>query len=208
MLKLIPASFAARTSLAIGAAIGLSASALAADMPVKARPPIAASAFSWTGFYIGAHAGYGRSDTSVELSPGHPNAITFFTLGAVVPSLETRPDGFLGGGQLGYNYQQGPIVYGIEADISYSRVRGSTAITTVTDPNLVVSFTNAAEQKLDWFATLRARLGFTPADSLLYVTGGLAVGRAALSTSLTAAPPSSCASASCPSASTSKTLVG
>lgn len=201
---------AAIAPVAIGTAISLSIPAFAADMP--AAMPVKAPAavvYNWTGFYLGGHASYGWSNSQVELSPGHPNAVQFFALGAVPPSLGTEPNGFLGGVQFGYNYQRGAVVYGIEADISYSNIRGSGSETRSPDPVNIINITSDAEQKLDWFGTLRARLGLTQADrSLLYATGGLAAGHATLSTSLTAAPPFSCATAICPSASTSKALVG
>src|SRR5260370_21982950 len=90
------------------------------------------------------------------------------------------------GGQAGFNWQAGAWVAGIEADFQQSRQRGRAATlncaTAVCNPavgafGLDAPVTVTMAQKLEWFSTLRARLGLTPTpDSLLYATGGLAVG--------------------------------
>ena len=96
-------------------------------------------------------------------------------------------DGWIGGGQIGFNWQAGAWVAGIEADFQGSRQRGSATTFDCAGENCnpaIAEFEIDApvsaiiHQRLDWFGTLRARLGVTPTpESLLYVTGGLAVGR-------------------------------
>lgn len=92
--------------------------------------------------------------------------------------FDTDPKGFIGGGTLGYNVQTGQFVRGVETDLSWADIKG-TSSQRATAP--VVGFADSvtssgvAEQKIDAFGTLRARLGFTPMDRLLvFGTGGLA----------------------------------
>jgi outer membrane immunogenic protein len=84
--------------------------------------------------------------------------------------------GFIGGGQIGYNYQAHALVMGVEADLDGAHVRGSSSIQTAGtaqfDPAII-----SARSTLNWLGTARARLGFTPVDRwLVYATGGLAFG--------------------------------
>ena len=109
--------------------------ASAADLAYKARPPaVIAEVYSWTGFYIGANAGYdwGRAAINgVETAPIPP----FFAIDAAAISAAAsprlKPDGFTGGGQAGYNWQSGAAVFGVEADIEAFRLRASTTGTFV-----------------------------------------------------------------------------
>jgi outer membrane immunogenic protein len=107
------------------------------------------------------------------------------------------PKGFLGGVQAGFNYQSGAAIFGFETDFSSANIRdGGTAgpgspLTTIflcgkgcTGTNAYL-FNSTAEQKLDWFGTVRGRLGVTPFDRLLiFVAGGLAYGHAHLTASV------------------------
>ncbi len=96
-----------RTSLLIGccACAFVAAPALAADLPVKAPPaPAPIPVFSWTGFYLGANVGGAWSNST----------ITDNVTGA---SLSTDNSGFIGGGQVGFNYQVNNWVFGVEWDI-------------------------------------------------------------------------------------------
>ncbi|MDX8452727.1 porin family protein [Mesorhizobium sp. VK9D] len=127
--------------------------AYAADVLQEA--PVAAS-FDWTGAYIGVNAGGGFG--TFKLTP-NPNVGT---------GLSLSSGGFLGGIQAGYNWQSGQMVYGVEADFQGSDVKAS--FSGLFGPGEI-------ETKVDWFGTLRARLGFTPVDRfMVYGTGGLAYG--------------------------------
>ena len=98
----------------IAAASFVVSNALAADLPrpvYKAPAYVADPIFSWTGFYIGANAGYGFGKSDWDFPAG--------------PS--TSPKGFVGGAQLGYNYQIGSFVFGLEGDYDYSAMKGDTA---------------------------------------------------------------------------------
>jgi outer membrane immunogenic protein len=117
-------------------------SAFAADLPVKAPYAPAPVLPTWTGFYAGvnvggawANGGNGTGDVG----------------------------GVLGGGQLGYNWQAGQFVFGVEGDFQGTTQKKSGTIG-------AVSF----EEKLPWLATLRGRVGYAPGPFMFYVTGGAA----------------------------------
>jgi outer membrane immunogenic protein len=146
-------------------------SAIAADLPVKARPPLVAPVvYNWTGFYIGANAGYGWSRnadivySNITGTLVSPNGIP----GAVFPS----PQGFVAGGQAGYNVQSGNFLFGIEFDADAANISGSDRRFGLIDTRRNVT----GNQKLDFFGTLRGRLGLVQDRFLAYVTGGLAFG--------------------------------
>jgi outer membrane immunogenic protein len=162
----------------LGAAVTVTASALAnlavaADLGIAARaaPPVFVPppAFDWTGFYIGANAGgsIGRNPTDL-------------TSNGVVPegSFIISPAGFAGGGQIGYNWQVAPNwVFGLEGDFQGTTQRDTALSAPIGEPAGEAGSTLVTRQKLDWFATARARLGYTNGDWLWYVTGGGAWGR-------------------------------
>jgi outer membrane immunogenic protein len=183
-------------AIAAFAAVTANSAASAADMaPRYAKaPPVMVEVWNWTGFYIGGNAGY---------SWGRANAdVTYFnpvTGAAIVPpagSITNRSfamDGGLVGGQAGYNWQSGSSwVWGVEADIQWTRERGganylcaiSVPVTAggctpglTFTPAGVTGSSLAFDQSLEWFGTARLRGGWlaTP-RTLLYVTGGLAYG--------------------------------
>jgi outer membrane immunogenic protein len=141
---------------------------------------------SWTGFYVGANAGYGWGSPSSSMQylfNGAPTSFASVGQPQIPDSYPANYRGFIGGGQAGYNFQINNVVLGVETDLSFSGLKSDTTVTgTVPGPT---NFTSTRSQKLDWFGTLRARAGFTPNDMLLlYVTGGLAFGQVKDSTQL------------------------
>jgi len=150
--------------------------ALAADLPTRKAPPapmVYVQPYSWTGFYAGLNAGavWNTGNTDIVGSSG------FVGLGSgVVPSsLSTNSVGFIGGGQVGYNYQMSNFVLGAEADFDGTTLSKSANYTG--GPVLGTTLTTHAKESLDWLGTVRGRLGFlvTP-QLLLYGTGGFAYG--------------------------------
>jgi outer membrane immunogenic protein len=158
--------------------LGETGIASAADMPLKARPAPApmVAIYNWTGWYIGLNAGGGWSDSRVNVGFNDPAFFgPAFAAGATPSSYSTRPSGFLGGAQVGYNWQASNFVFGLEADIDGADIHGSQTINTTVAP-FVPGF-GSASQRLDWLATVRGRAGFLAAPTLLlYATGGLAAG--------------------------------
>jgi hypothetical protein len=105
-------------------ALAAAAPALAADLPLKA-PTLVAAPWSWSGFYIGGHGGYGWGHDSFT-NVNDP----FF--GGKFPSFTATgfdPKGYLGGFQAGANWQSGSIVAGLEADLSFTNIKGSSSST-------------------------------------------------------------------------------
>jgi outer membrane immunogenic protein len=165
--------------------------AFAADMAVKAPLPPPAPVYNWTGWYVGGNVGasFGRANTDSNAAPITVTT-TFGTFGPFAPGLGTsqqvEPAGIIGGGQVGYNWQFSPIwVVGLEADIQGSGEKDSISFTNnFTIPCLgpcggTGSAFTQYEAKIDWFGTVRGRIGYLFGDGavMTYVTGGLAYGR-------------------------------
>jgi opacity protein-like surface antigen len=187
--RLIEVGAILKTQLLAGAAIAAliaAGPALAADLPLKA-PPQAVAAWNWSGFYIGGHGGYGWGRNS-QTDINDPFFFGKFP-GFNIPGFD--PKGFLGGVQAGANWQTGAIVAGLEGDISFTNIKGSTF--NVPPPTFGAGGTNtgttANSGAFDLLGSGRARLGYlvTP-NVLLYGTGGLAWTRFVQNTDLTRAP--------------------
>jgi outer membrane immunogenic protein len=178
-------------------------SAFAADMPLKAPVPI----WTWTGFYGGGNLGYSWGTDS------GPVTLSDSVLGSLVSvNSNTALDGIIGGGQVGYNLQRANWVYGLEADIQASGQAGNTAVvcpggtgtgvTTVlatlsgmcstghsgdTAPFSIAGYpvTDTLSEKLNWFGTIRGRIGPTISPTVLpYLTGGFAYGQVSVNNAI------------------------
>jgi outer membrane immunogenic protein len=172
-------------ALGLAFSFAVSGFALAADMAVKA--PMAAApppVYNWTGWYVGVNAGasMGNAKTDFNVAPIGP-------LPGFAGSATSSPSGFIGGGQIGYNWQFSPLwVGGLEADIQYAHEGDhnfasrpfSFSLPGTVAPGPSVSGTAAVDYdtKIDWFGTARARFGYLWGNGtvLTYVTGGLAYG--------------------------------
>ncbi|MBB3809731.1 outer membrane protein [Pseudochelatococcus contaminans] len=143
-------------------ATGLLASgaAFAADLPSRQVEPVApvyaAPAFTWTGFYVGVNAGY-------AWNANDNNNNTFY-------GSSSNDGGFTGGGQIGYNYQINQFVIGAEADINYADLKNKNNGWAYT------GFASNSSNGIEWFGTVRARVGFAIDRALIYATGGFAYG--------------------------------
>ncbi len=188
-------------ALASLTAIAISGAALAADLPSRKEPPVLAPPpvlINWSGFYVGLNAGYSWSASNSVNTLGLPafsntSGLNNAGAAAIMNSLAAlntstiatgNQGGFLLGGQLGYNYQMGSLLAGVETDIAgIFGSATSAAIPTVQSlapfgyPRESWTGIASASKKVDWLGTLRGRLGFIPAPAfLLYVTGGMAYG--------------------------------
>ena len=140
-------------------------SAYPADLALRQSlpPAIYAPAFTWTGFYMGLNAGVGWADAGDVLVTGPAGSSAVLSGGG--------GDGtFVGGGQIGFNWQSGAIVYGLETDIQYVDAGGRVAWGAYT------WWGGRSEDDGAYFGTVRARLGYAIDRTLLYITGGLAYG--------------------------------
>ena len=132
--------------IALGAVALISAvsSVQAADLPYESRAPYTVNqplnVYSWAGPYLGGNLGWNWG--SVDNNP-------------------TKPSGFVGGAQAGYNWQTGPWVFGIEGDLQ---------ATGASDTFAPWKFSNP------WFGTVRGRAGYAFSNILFYGTAGLAFG--------------------------------
>jgi outer membrane immunogenic protein len=173
------------TTAIVGAILG-TGSAYAADLPVKA--PVAVVPIpSWAGFYIGGNAGAGSAEGNFTLSPGG----CFLTGACGTPALnplrtfteDNLNTFFVGGAQAGYNWQTGNFVYGLEGDINYNGWNNNTNIVYNLAAPLVGTFTDAVNTKLNWFGTVRGRIGVAASPTIMiFATGGLAYGQVSSST--------------------------
>ena len=131
-----------RTILGAALSLTMASAAVAADFPASPyyTAPAPSSAYSWAGPYLGANLGYAWGSVDNNL---------------------TKPSGFAGGVQAGYNWQTGPWVFGVEGDIE---------VTGAEDTFAPWKFSNP------WFGTVRGRAGYALSNILFYGTGGLAFG--------------------------------
>jgi outer membrane immunogenic protein len=137
--------------------------ARAADMP--ARAPIykaepAAQTYDWTGFYLGINGGYARSHSNWSDPAAGTDSGGFNTSGGTL------------GGQLGYNWQTGPVVLGIETDMNWINANGSSNAGGV----CAADGGGSCQTQQSWLGTTRARVGYAFDRWLPYVTGGVAYG--------------------------------
>jgi outer membrane immunogenic protein len=132
--------------------------------------------YDWTGWYIGAHLGYGWGNADTGIAPflnGQP------WQGTLSPSkLQPDPGGITAGGQFGYNLQMGSFVLGIETDFSPSAISGTSTVAPVIQDGIPAPGSSAvSHEDMSWYGTLRPRVGYTVTPPLLlYGTGGLAYG--------------------------------
>jgi len=192
-----------RILLTSASAMALTGAALAADLRPPPPPPVYVPPPSWTGFYAGLNAGgtwtsvNSANTATANLDPG--NGLTGETVGNITSaalattSVPLHPTAaFIGGAQLGYNYQfYNSFLAGFEADIqgTSSDFRAVGAFSQAAFPGFPangISQDIATSQSTDWLGTVRGRLGylFTP-TLLVYGTGGFAYGQTNSTTSIT-----------------------
>jgi outer membrane immunogenic protein len=155
-------SVAASMLLLLGAG---AASAADLRMPVKS-PPLMQAPMSWTGFYLGGNVGGGWTNSSMEFSFGG---------GPAFATVDNNLSGILGGGQVGYNWQSGPAVFGVEADFQWTGMKGS--LVAPCPPGICAGLAASFTQKMPWFGTARARIGYAGGGWMIYATGGYAYTR-------------------------------
>lgn len=135
--------------------VGLVSSVHAADIPrpVYKAPVAALEPIYWTGCYLGGNAGYAWGNTSWSDS-----VLGEFT--------SHSTDGWMGGGQIGCDYQANRLVFGVQGMLNAARIKGSG--TNAFDANLLDS------SRTSWIGTLTGRIGITGSPTLFYAKGGAA----------------------------------
>jgi len=176
----------------------LLAPAMAADMPVKVRP-VPPPPSDWAGFYLGVHGGYGwKKDRFFQDECqffcgkiGVPVALNGPVSEQHIVIDGIKPKGGVFGAHAGYNWQYGSVVTGLEIDLSFTNIKGSTTgsasasfdgfacvdICAAAPPPIINTETRTTteERRVKYLGTARARLGWVPVNwLLLYGTAGLA----------------------------------
>jgi outer membrane immunogenic protein len=120
--------------------------------------------------YVGAHAGWGHVDTDAST--------TWTPVGFGDPFTYSHDgNGFLAGGQIGFNYQIANWVVGIEADLSWTDIGSTTTVAPLTAGGIAaLGSSHTSSFDMNWFGTVRGRLGFAANNLLIYATGGFAFG--------------------------------
>lgn len=127
------------------------------DAPVYVPPN------TWAGFYVGINGGYGWGNGG--------NSIGYSDGVGTDQSGRAKPEGGFGGGQIGYNFQSGSFVYGVETDIQGGDISGR-----ATGATAVNGYDYTTRERVDWFGTVRGRIGYSFDRTLVYGTGGFAYG--------------------------------
>lgn len=156
-----------KTTLAGFAILVTTGFAQAADLPRSVYVPAPTAFTHWTGFYIGGNVGGGWASAETDFSVG----------GAPFASATNNLNGVLGGVQLGYNWQTGPAVFGVETDFQFTGMQGTLTAPTCAAAVCGVTTNASYSQKLPWFGTVRGRLGYAQDSWLVYGTGGYAYAR-------------------------------
>jgi outer membrane immunogenic protein len=154
------AALVVTSSLGAGAA---SAADLAPWAYTKA-PPMVEAIYNWSGFYIGAHVGGSWTNQSWT------NTANTTAFGDLVPGqgFRQRATGAFGGGQMGYNWQAGNYVFGLEGTVSAMNNRATAANTVFGARDDVFSW------RSNWMATVTGRIGYAVRNNLFYAKGGYA----------------------------------
>jgi outer membrane immunogenic protein len=140
-------------------ALGAAAPAVAADLaarPYTKAPPMVAAVYDWTGFYIGANGGWGSSHNSWDL----------LGVGTFGEGSHDASGGTIGG-QVGYRWQAGTWVFGVEAQGNWADFKGSNI--SLFDPTV------RNESRVNAFGLFTGQVGYAANNVLFYVKGGAAV---------------------------------
>jgi outer membrane immunogenic protein len=161
----------------------------------QAPPPPPAPVYNWTGWYVGVNAGASFGNVKTDFNAPATAGVIFnsgtfpaFANVGFAGSNTEYPSGFMGGGQIGYNWQVSPIwVVGFEADFQGALERDSNTLTSnftgapLIGSNATVTGSTVLDYqtKIEWFGTARLRAGYVWGNGNVfsYVTGGFAYGK-------------------------------
>jgi outer membrane immunogenic protein len=157
-----------KMTVAIAGIVALiGAPAVAADMAVKAQPPLPLPPWSWTGFYVGGQIGGGWATTNWYEDASESGSSGIGPVGFQDGSVHSS--GPLGGGQVGFDYQVGWAVFGIQADADAANISGSAGC--FSEAPLT---TQSCTTKIDALGTVTGRVGAAFDRVLVYALGGWA----------------------------------
>jgi outer membrane immunogenic protein len=145
----------------------LGSPALGADLPYAKAPAIPQPVYDWTGVYVGAFGGGGFGNHNINNANGQATAFSDFT-------ANYSSQGGLAGGEVGYNWQSGSYVVGIESDLFWTGIKGNDSSQFINGAFPGVTAADADNWR--WGGTLRVRGGFTVDRWLMFFTGGYAFG--------------------------------
>ncbi|HEY8277930.1 MAG TPA: outer membrane beta-barrel protein [Methyloceanibacter sp.] len=173
---------------AIGILHLLATPALAADFPQYQPARMTyAPAFDWTGSHIGLSGGYAFDghDASYTYNGVAPEEVAILPSGASLSS-----NGGIIGGNIGYDAQFNGVVVGVEADLSWTNFGDDTTHVFPGEPGIgTPPITFATSYQMDWFSTVRGRIGLPFGGLLIYGTGGLAFANVSMNTTVTVGDP-------------------
>jgi outer membrane immunogenic protein len=153
--------------------------ARAADMGLPAKAQTLEPAWNWSGFYAGLNVGYARGTTVWN------DLDATITLGGTLVHESTN--GFIGGGQIGYNWQFRHAVFGLETDFSYLNLKQTTGLFNNLAGSGFAVFQIADSTR--WLGTVRGRAGLAVDNVLIYLTAGLAYAKTDHTITAAIAPP-------------------
>src|SRR5882724_3286328 len=147
--------------------------AMAADMAMKAPPMgVARPIYDWTGLYLGINGGYGQSRNCWDM-----NGALVFGFSPAISEGCNNGTGAVAGGQIGYRYQTGSLVFGIEAQGDWANLKGSNTSNVFNGlalpPGVGLSLVNTS--KVDAIGLFTGQIGYSFGPLLWYVKGGAAV---------------------------------
>jgi outer membrane immunogenic protein len=147
-------------------ALGLASPALAADLPMRTyskAPGMVAALYDWSGFYLGLNGGGGSSHKCWELA----NSAALGPIVLPIPEGCHNATGGTAGGQVGYRWQSGPVVFGLELQGNWANFKGS-------NTNLFLPAVRD-QSRIDTFGLFTGQIGYSWNTVLLYAKGGAAV---------------------------------
>jgi outer membrane immunogenic protein len=162
----------------LGILIALTGATCAAAADLYYKAPVAVPVYNWTGFYIGGNVGGAWGNFHPRTSTvGSDNDAGWF-VGSDIPVINaagiqsSKPTGFTGGFEAGYNWQSRNFVFGVEGDIEALSLSSSATSGAVYPCCAPFAFTVMSNIRTTWLATVRGRLGYAVNNWLFFVTGG------------------------------------
>jgi len=156
------------TAAGLSALLALPMAATAADLPAAVPPPAAPvyvppPMFTWTGFYLGGNLGGAWANNNWTLTDPFPFTLAF---------SGTNNARFIGGGQVGFNYQMGGFVWGVEADFDWGGNNSGNGVTAIVPAGPLAGTSLQVISNNTWITTVAARFGFAADRVLFYGKAG------------------------------------